>query len=404
MVQTVNEQFRMNFSGINMMYKKILFDLRKCQPIGNIKFHGGGTYGGIIFERLCKIAPDCIVAYWNSDKFIDPSIRKTIEEYNIKLIDACSFDLECAFTEEIALFYSPLFDEKYATQIPSHVPIYVTIHGLRKLEMNRDSYEVKYSSVLKEKIKCILKQTFLFGLIEKKFYEEYIPFLKKENVNVITVSNHSKQSLLFYYSFLKEDRINVFYSPSTTSIDVEKVVPYPLKKYYLIISADRWLKNSLRAIKALDALYEKKVLVDENVVVVGLPAGNGMIKEVVHKKHFLLKDYVGKEELESLFKGAYALIYPSLNEGFGYPPLEAMKYGTPVIASPFSSIPEVCGDAVLYANPYSIEEIAMRIQAMNREDVHEKYAVRARERYTYITRRQNEDLEKMVNFLLEIVK
>lgn len=54
-------------------------------------------------------------------------------------------------------------------------------------------------------------------------------------------------------------------------------------------------------------------------------------------------------------------VYPSLNEGFGYPPLEAMRYGVPVIASPYSSITETCGGGALYFNPTSIEEIMNRM-------------------------------------------
>lgn len=387
-----------------MSSKKILFDLRKCQPIGSIKFHGGGAYGCVIFEQLCKTAPDSIIAYWDSSKFLEPSIKKLLDDKDILTIDAKNIELNSVFDKNIAIFYSPLFDENYINLIPSHIPIFVTIHGLRKIEMNRDSYEIKYATTFKEKIKCLLKRTFLFNALNRKFYNEYVPFLKKENVNVITVSNHSKYSLLYHYPFLKKDQINVFYSPSTTTICVENISPYPLKKYYLIISADRWLKNGLRAIKALDLLYEKGSLTDENVVVVGLPAKNNLKNSIIHKDRFIIKDYVSKEELESLFKGAYALIYPSLNEGFGYPPLEAMKYGTPVIASPFSSIPEVCADSVLYANPYSIDEIAMRIQYINEKSVHDKYTVYSKERYAFITQKQNADLQMMVDLLLEKTK
>lgn len=59
------------------------------------------------------------------------------------------------------------------------------------------------------------------------------------------------------------------------------------------------------------------------------------MSKIKNKSHFVLLEYVDNNVLESLYKGAYALIYPTLNEGFGYPPLEAMKYGTPVLSSPF---------------------------------------------------------------------
>ncbi len=54
------------------------------------------------------------------------------------------------------------------------------------------------------------------------------------------------------------------------------------------------------------------------------------------------------------------LAYPSLYEGFGFPPLEAMQYGTAVLASNVSSIPEVCGDAALYIDPYDEKDISKK--------------------------------------------
>ena len=58
---------------------------------------------------------------------------------------------------------------------------------------------------------------------------------------------------------------------------------------------------------------------------------------------------------------SHAFVYPSLNEGFGYPPLHAMSVGVPVIASSATSIPEVCGDAACYFNPTSIDDLSSRL-------------------------------------------
>jgi len=67
---------------------------------------------------------------------------------------------------------------------------------------------------------------------------------------------------------------------------------------------------------------------------------------------------VSAEELRVLYQCAEAFVFPSLYEGFGLPPLEAMATGTPVIAMPFSSVPEVCGDGVLYADGLSPDDFA----------------------------------------------
>ena len=71
---------------------------------------------------------------------------------------------------------------------------------------------------------------------------------------------------------------------------------------------------------------------------------------------------VSDEEREALLRGALALAYVSLYEGFGLPPLEAMAAGTPVIASRAAAIPEVVGDAGLLVDPLSTEEIARAIE------------------------------------------
>ena len=71
---------------------------------------------------------------------------------------------------------------------------------------------------------------------------------------------------------------------------------------------------------------------------------------------------VSADQLRVLYHHAEALVYPSLYEGFGLPPLEAMAAGTPVIAMPFSSVPEVGGDAVLYAGGLSATDLARAME------------------------------------------
>ena len=109
--------------------------------------------------------------------------------------------------------------------------------------------------------------------------------------------------------------------------------------------------------------------------------------------------YVDDNVLHQLYHDAYCLIYPSLNEGFGYPPVEAMSFGVPVIASSFTSIPEICDYAALYLNPFSIEEIMNRIIKITDPIVHSDYAERARKRYAEVFKRQKEDLDALIDFI-----
>lgn len=74
--------------------------------------------------------------------------------------------------------------------------------------------------------------------------------------------------------------------------------------------------------------------------------------------------YLSRADLAILIAGALTLIYPSIYEGFGLPPLEAMACGVPVIASDVSSLPEVVGDTGLLINPYDVAAITQAIQML----------------------------------------
>src|SRR3989442_15450595 len=75
-------------------------------------------------------------------------------------------------------------------------------------------------------------------------------------------------------------------------------------------------------------------------------------------------EYVSVPMLVTLIRGARAVLFPSLYEGFGLPVLESMRLGTPVVTSRTSSLPEIAGDAALYVNPYDIHGIAEAIKTI----------------------------------------
>jgi len=76
----------------------------------------------------------------------------------------------------------------------------------------------------------------------------------------------------------------------------------------------------------------------------------------------LITGFVSEKELDDLYKNASLFVFPSLYEGFGLPPLEAMKRGVPVVSSNLTCMPEILGDAVLYFNPLSVDDIAEKIK------------------------------------------
>jgi len=91
--------------------------------------------------------------------------------------------------------------------------------------------------------------------------------------------------------------------------------------------------------------------------------------------------YVSPSEQQILYGSVRLFAYPSLYEGFGFPPLEAMAYGLPVVASFVSSLPEVVGDAAILVNPHKPEEIAEAIfQGLSDAGLRESLSLRGRER------------------------
>lgn len=84
----------------------------------------------------------------------------------------------------------------------------------------------------------------------------------------------------------------------------------------------------------------------------------------------LITKFVSEEELDNLYKNASLFVFPSLCEGFGLPPLEAMKRGVAVISSNTACMPEILGDAALYFNPLDINDMADKIKkALISEDL-----------------------------------
>jgi glycosyltransferase involved in cell wall biosynthesis len=98
---------------------------------------------------------------------------------------------------------------------------------------------------------------------------------------------------------------------------------------------------------------------DETRLLDSLPGGGQRVRRI---------EYLPFPMLVSLIRGARAVVFPSLYEGFGLPVLEAMQLGTPVIASNTSSVPEVAGDAALLVNPYRTNEIAAAMRLLDNDE------------------------------------
>lgn len=132
-------------------------------------------------------------------------------------------------------------------------------------------------------------------------------------------------------------------------------------------------KNLERLIQAWTRLRQDATDFTPRLVIVGRKAWIfNKIFAAVRQSPFaddvVFTDYVADSDLPALLSGAQVFAYPSLFEGFGYPPIEAMACGAPVLTSNVTSLPEVCGNAAVYVEPESVDDIAEKLLALYRNE------------------------------------
>jgi len=209
-----------------------------------------------------------------------------------------------------------------------------------------------------------LPQSYSFAF--RSWYKLLLPNLGRIVKKVITVSSFSGSELI-RYCHLNSAKIVVVSEgkehilSTTRDVAVLKKNAIGDKPYVLAVSTLTRNKNFQAIVQAIENIKQ----VDFELVIVG-----GKNSQVYSQAQTPLPEfvkhlgYVSDGELRALYEQASCFVYPSLYEGFGLPPLEAMACGCPVIVSNAASIPEVCGEAAIYCNPYSVEDIADKIEQL----------------------------------------
>ena len=213
--------------------------------------------------------------------------------------------------------------------------------------------------------------------LRKKFWHNFqmIPrWQAKFSDKLIAVSESTKNDLINCYK-VDPARIEVIYSGvaghvvssghdmSLINFKRERDLP---NRFILFLGKLEPRKNIVSIVKAFGRLRSNPKYGDVGLVIAGAKGWlyENIIKEARlsdHKHHIIFTDQINDKERHLYYRAAEIFVYPSFFEGFGFPPLEAMSCGTPVITSRNSSLPEVVGASAVTIDPYDVQELELWI-------------------------------------------
>ena len=188
------------------------------------------------------------------------------------------------------------------------------------------------------------------------FYFRYmLPMILKNSARILTGSAHSKHLMMKFYKIPDEKICVIPYGISDVFLNQ---VPLQHKQHYILyvgrLTAE---KNVEGLINAFEMLLNRHSL-ELSLKMTGEEKNLyfSVSKRIRDRVEFV--GYPSDAQLIELYRNASLLAFPSFYEGFGFPALEAMACGCPVVVSNVASLPEVCGDAAYYVDPNNIESIA----------------------------------------------
>ncbi|HAL85445.1 MAG TPA: glycosyltransferase family 1 protein [Deferribacteraceae bacterium] len=198
-----------------------------------------------------------------------------------------------------------------------------------------------------------------------RYYNKFIKNTIKQASGIITGSYYTKREITEYFN-LSDDSVEVIYHGYDKNMFFPGKVKTDSKPFMLFVGSVEPRKNLLNLLKAYNELplYLKK---DFSLKIAGYQGwGNKDVLKLIdqNKEYISYTGYLSNFEIAELYRSASLFIYPSFYEGFGLPPIEAMASGCPVIVSNRTSLPEVCGDAAVYIEPQSIDDITSKIKAV----------------------------------------
>lgn len=225
-----------------------------------------------------------------------------------------------------------------------------------------------------------------------RFYKKYTGKFLQKAASIATVSAFSKQDILKNYP-VDAGKLRIVYSAAS---DIFQPLPVPDKEevknkysagreYFVYAGSIHPRKNLINLLKAF-SVFKKRQQSNMKLLLAGRLAWKyGSFTESLryykYRDDVVLTGYVEKKELARIMGAAYALVYPSLHEGFGVPVLEAMQCDVPVITSSGSAMEEIAGDAALYADAGDHQAIAEKMMLVYKdEELRKELISKGRER------------------------
>lgn len=208
------------------------------------------------------------------------------------------------------------------------------------------------------------------GILEKIYYETFGRAFARKSISIITDSEHAKQDIMRVWGIAEKKVVVIPLGVAERYVPVEdrRILKKAKEKWQLPDKYILYLGNFkphknieslVRAFKRIaDNLPEYKLVLagpldSRGIEIRNLVSKEGLIERVVFTDTVREEDYP-----EALITMADLFVFPTLYEGFGLPPLEAMACGTPVIASNVTAVPEVVGDAALMVDPLDIDALS----------------------------------------------
>lgn len=411
---------------LNFEDNNILLDLLFCQP----GYHGGGEYGKAVFKSLAhKYASEGGMQLWvalNPNLYIDPWVWELCKNFAINIISVQSFDdiKKLVNMDRFSAFFAPAI-VVYATGYEymkrpgtslgfscKETRIIGTLLDVRDYEIfsNCRQIEDHLKNIGVSEKKKILSDFSCCQLSPRDMAEKlrvmYRNIISDKSLDtLITISEYSKRSILKNIGDplmdLKVLMPPMKFRPAPKPFEYNGVLMEKLN-YAIIVNAGRIEKNAASAVVAFDNIFSSKgtdsSFQDLKVVLTGLISVEQIgLKNIKNKNRFVSLAELNGPNYEYLLKNACFLVFPSFNEGLGYPPLEAMSYGTPCVVSDATAIPEACGNVAVYFDPFNVASIENAILEIIGNPIEENALIN---HYKNTVSKQDQDMSSLCNVLL----